>query len=53
MTLGYRKLLVVLLVGLGGFLVAVTPEQADLLKTLVAVFVGGNAVEHVAKAWKK
>ncbi|HUW12098.1 MAG TPA: hypothetical protein VM537_20390 [Anaerolineae bacterium] len=53
MTIGCRKLIVVLLVGLGAFLVPVTPEQADVLQTLVMVFVGGNAVEHVAKAWKK
>lgn len=53
MTVGARKLLVVLVVATGAFLVPVTPEQADVLKTLVAVFVGGNAVEHVAKAWRK
>ena len=53
MNMGYRKLTVVVLVALGAFIVPVTPDQSELLRTLVAVFVGGNAVEHVAKAWKK
>ncbi len=53
MNMGYRKLTVVLLAMLGAFLVSVTPEQVDLLRAIVVVFVGGNAVEHITKAWKR
>ena len=44
---GWRKLLVALaLIAVAAFM-EISPTQADVLKTVAYVFVGGNAVEHL------
>jgi len=47
--LGYRKLFVVVFIGTIAATVQLTPEQADVLKTLAGVYLGSNALVHGAQ----
>jgi hypothetical protein len=48
--LGYRKLLVVFFLAGIAATITLSPEQADVLKTIATLYLGSNAAIHIGRA---